>query len=452
MIESTLARAAHAMHGTLSGADAHFRGVSTDTRSISPGELFVALQGPNFDGSMFVEQAAAANAAGAVANRNIDIDLPLITVGDTRIALGELARDWRRAMPAKVIGITGSNGKTTLKEMIASCLAVSSSTLATEGNLNNDIGVPLMLLKLHAGHEYAVIEMGANNPGEIAYLGRLANSNVVVITNAAPAHLEGFGTIEGVAQAKGEILETDPRPEFAVLNADDPYFEYWNEKAADLNVISFGIDHHADVRAVSVLTRENRSTFTLCSPAGEARIVLQLAGVHNVLNACAAAAVSHALDLPIDQIMQGLECVRPVPGRLRQFVRSDGVTVYDDSYNANPESVIAAAEFLAGQEGTSVLVLGDMAELGELAAELHRSVGRAVKEAGVDILIASGELSRHAVAAFGEGGQWFDSVESAADALRQSLQSDWNVLVKGSRSMRMERVVAALDVATGQVN
>jgi UDP-N-acetylmuramoyl-tripeptide--D-alanyl-D-alanine ligase len=348
-------------------------------------------------------------------------------------------------MPAKVVGITGSNGKTTLKEMIASCLSVSANTLATEGNLNNEIGVPLMLLRLHADHEYAVIEMGANNPGEIDYLACLANSDVVVITNAGPAHLQGFGSIEGVARAKGEILQTESRPQFAILNADDSYFEYWSSNASDLRVISFGTARGADLRAVAVRADASHSVFTLCTPEDEIQVDLQIAGAHNVLNACAAAAVAYALDISIQQIRNGLENVRPVSGRLRQIACANGVTVFDDSYNANPSSVIAAAEFLAGQDGTSVLVLGDMAELGEQEADLHNQVGLAAKRAGVNRLFACGELCKEAVSSFGEGGQWFESAQEVSGALTTTLQGDWNILVKGSRAMRMERVVVALE-------
>jgi UDP-N-acetylmuramoyl-tripeptide--D-alanyl-D-alanine ligase len=452
MIESNLTHAAQVMHGKLHGANKSFCGVSTDTRTIGNGQLFFALQGPNFDGNTFVEHAEKAAAVGAVTNNIIDTGLSLITVGDTRVALGELARDWRASMPAKIIGITGSNGKTTLKEMIASCLSLSAMTLATEGNLNNDIGMPLMLLRLAAEHQYAVIEMGANNPGEIGYLANVAKSDVVVITNAGPAHLEGFGSIEGVAQAKGEILETESRPEFAILNADDPYFAYWQDKASDLKVVSFGVSENADVRATSVASDENGSTFTLEMPEQALQVELRFPGAHNVTNACAAAAIATTLGIPATQIRQGLESARAVPGRLRQTVRDDDVTVYDDTYNANPASVIAAARFLAAQNGTNVLVLGDMGELGVTAEDLHRSVGLEAKKAGTDKLYGCGKLSRHAVNAFGEGGQWFESADHLAATLNEDLRGGWNVLVKGSRSMQMERVVAALNTGDGKVS
>ena len=444
MILSTLADAARVMHGTLHGADMTFRGVSTDTRNIIPGELFVALEGPNFDGSTFVDQASSGDAAGVVASRDIDTGLSLIQVDDTRIGLGQLAQEWRKSMGAKVIGITGSNGKTTLKEMVATCLSLSANTMVTEGNLNNDIGLPLMLLKLADNHKFAVMEMGANHPGEIAYLAALAQSDIVAITNAGPAHLEGFGSIEGVAHAKGEILQTDPRPKCAVLNADDAYIDYWKSLTSDIRIVTFGTSGSADVRASSIEVAESHSNFALTTPEDEVQVDLNLVGAHNVMNACAAAAICSALDIPLQQIKQGLESARPVAGRLRQVVDNDGATVYDDSYNANPDSVVAAAEFLARQAGTSVLVLGDMGELGQQAPELHEHVGRAAKQAGVTRLFACGDLSKNAVSAFGDGGEWFDSVDDLSQALRSGLQPDWNVLIKGSRAMQMERVIDAL--------
>lgn len=444
MMESSLLDAADSMHGTLHGADATFRGVSTDTRTISAGELFVALQGPNFDGSRFVDAAAGAQAAGAVVARKMPTALPLIKVDDTRVALGQLAAEWRRRMPATVVGITGSNGKTTLKEMIASCLSLAAVTLATEGNLNNDIGLPLMLLRLGPKHRYAVLEMGANHAREIAYLGSLAESQVVVITNAAPAHLEGFGSLQGVAQAKGEILETPCRPEVAVLNADDPYYEFWCAKATDLRVVSFALDAVATVSASDIQSGGKGTRFTLRLPDNSVPIELPLAGRHNVLNACAAAAVAFALDIPVEHIRQGLAATGPVDGRLQPLDAPGGAIIYDDSYNANPVSVIAAAEFLAAQPGDTILVLSDMAELGDDAAALHAEVGRVAGKAGIGRLLACGELSRHTVASFGEGGHWFAGVAELTDSLRKLTGPRSKILVKGSRSMRMERVIDAL--------
>jgi len=444
MMESTLAQAANSMHGTLQGTDLKFRGVSTDTRTLRDGELFFALQGPNFDGAAFVEAAARHHASGAVVPVPVDADISVIVVDDTLQALGLLAADWRRQMPATVIGITGSNGKTTLKEMIASCLALSAETLPTQGNLNNEIGVPLMLARLGKEHRYAVIEMGANHAGEIARLTALVQPKIVAITNAAPAHLEGFGSLEAVAHAKGEILTSEICPEIIILNADDQFFPYWCSLIPDVDVISFGLAPQANFHASDVYATEYGSAFTLHMPAGEMQIALPLFGAHNVVHACAAAAIASSLNIDEQQIKKGLDTVQPVAGRLQPVHSISGDTLYDDSYNANPVSVVAAAKFLAAQAGDSWLVLGDMAELGDDAAELHASVGRDLKSVGIKHLVATGELCRYAVAAFGDGGLWFASRDELIEKLQASLDGNSNVLVKGSRSMGMEHVVDAL--------
>ena len=444
MIEGTLAAAAHIMNGTLLGTDRSYAGVSTDTRMLGQDELFFALQGPNFDGGAFVSAAAERSAAAAVLCEAVDVDIPQITVDDTRLALGTLAASWRQRMPAKVIGITGSNGKTTVKAILANCLSQSAETLATRGNLNNDIGMPLMLLSLSENHRYAVIEMGANHPGEIAYLTSLARPDVVLITNAAPAHLEGFGDLDGVASAKGEILQGDVSPVFVVLNADDPYFAYWNSLLSGDTVISFGVEANASVFATDVEADGDLMIFNLHIHAEEIPIRLPLAGIHNVSNACAAAAVLHGLGMDGKQIRQGLESVQAVSGRLQPVERITTVTVYDDSYNANPQSVIAAAEFLAAQPGHNWLVLGDMGELGEDEVLLHKAVGRAAKRLGIDRILATGKLSKNTVKTFGNGAQWYENIDGLVEELQRTATEDTNILIKGSRFMEMERVVEAL--------
>ena len=448
MMEGRLSSASEVMQGRLHGADAEFRGISTDSRSVQARELFFALQGPRFDGSEFVPQAAAAGAAGAVVARPMPADLPVIEVDDTRRALGRVAAAWRRQMPATVIALTGSNGKTTLKEMVASCLALAAPTLATRGNLNNDIGVPLMLAELTREHRYAVLELGANHHGEIAWLTSLAAPAIAVITNAGPAHLEGFGSIRGVAEAKGEILAGEPRPEWAILNADDPYFGYWRSLAGDTEVVSFGFGADADVRAVSVEGRESGTAFTLLAKGEEIEVSLPLAGRHNAQLAAAAAAAVLAAGVDAETVRRGLEAVRPVAGRIEALPGIHGCRVFDDSYNANPASVTAAGQFLAGRPGESWFVLGDMGELGAGSAELHREVGTALSQAGIDRLFATGKLSRNTVEAFGEDGTWADSAEALIALLKNELEDRGsggvNVLVKGSRAMRMERVVQAL--------
>lgn len=444
MMDSTLAFAAEAVHGALRGCDRNFRGVSSDSRTLRSGELFFALQGPNFDGAKFVSMAQEKQAAAAVVPQAMETALPLIVVDDTLLALGKLAAAWRNKMPARVIGITGSNGKTTLKELVANCLALSANTLATHGNLNNEIGMPLMLLRIAPEHQFAVIEMGANHAGEIAYLASLANPEIVVITNAGPAHLEGFGSLAGVVAAKSEILSNDTRPQFAILNADDLAFSFWKSKVADANVVSFGVSATADVRATDIVATAAGSTFTLHMPQCSLPISLPLPGEHNVMNACAAAAIATVLDITKEQIKQGLESSQAVSGRLQSVDSVNGAVLYDDSYNANPVSVAAAATFLGQQAGETWLVLGDMAELGAESVSLHAAAGAHAKQVGITHLLVTGEHCRHTAKAFGDGGQWFASLEELITQLRESLSADDSVLVKGSRSMGMERVINAL--------
>ena len=441
---ATLAQAAESMQGVLHGDDRAFGGVSTDTRTIRDGELFFALQGPNFDGRDYVRVAKEAGAAGAVVGKRVNEDLAQVTVDDAKAALGRFGAAWRNEHDATVVGVTGSNGKTTLKELIAACLSAKAPTLATHGNLNNDIGMPLMLARIEAQHEYVVLEMGANHAGEIAYLTALANPDVVVITNAAAAHLEGFGSIKGVARAKGEILQGEKRPQVAVLNADDKYFPYWSSLVSDIRSISFGFDEGADVRADDIVAAASNTTFTLHLEEASVAVTLPLVGIHNVRNACAAAAVALALDIGIDDIRLALESVNPVGGRLQPLRAINDATLFDDSYNANPLSVIAAAEFLAALPGESWLVLGDMKELGKDAAELHCEVGEAARASGVNRLFAYGDLAASAAEGFGENASWFASLDALVDELCAGMNSDINVLIKGSRSMRMERIVDAL--------
>ncbi len=441
---TTLSSAAESMHGRLLGGDRIFDGVSTDTRTLRRGELFVALQGPNFDGGDYVSQASDKGAAAAVVGAKVDGDIAQITVADTKLALGQLGAAWRRDRSAVVVGITGSNGKTTLKELTAACLSQVAPTIATEGNLNNDIGMPLMLTRIDETHRYAVLEMGANHAGEIEYLTSLAEPDVVAITNAAAAHLEGFGSIDEVAKAKGEILCGRSRPGVAILNADDAYFELWSAMATDIDVVGFGIDTQTDICAGDIVADGGGSNFCLHLFDSLVDVRLSLPGRHNVHNACAAAAIATALGVAPEQIQSGLESVQPVAGRLQPKRGLNGATLFDDSYNANPLSVAAAAEFLAALDGQSWLVLGDMGELGADAARLHREVGIVVKNAGVDRLFGTGELSRYVTEAFGDKASWFDSIDALIDALRVAVTSDVNLLVKGSRFMRMERVVEAL--------
>ncbi|HNP64497.1 MAG TPA: UDP-N-acetylmuramoyl-tripeptide--D-alanyl-D-alanine ligase [Woeseiaceae bacterium] len=443
---SSLSAAADCMNGVLHGTDRPFSGVNTDTRSIREGELFFALQGPNFDGHDYIAVAQKKGAAGAVVSSRVSNSLAQINVDDTRLALGRFGAAWRSNMEVRVVGITGSNGKTTLKELVAACLRIKAPTLATQGNLNNDIGMPLMLARIEQDHEFAVLEMGANHAGEIAYLVSLANPDVVVITNAGAAHLEGFGSIEGVAHAKGEILQNSDRPDVAVLNADDNYFDYWCSLVSDVSMLSFGFSESADVRASEIVTTASGSRFKLHLPNETLPLSLALSGIHNVRNACAAAAVATALDIDAETIQHALESVTPVGGRLQPLPGINGCALFDDTYNANPLSVVVAAEFLAGLSGESWLVLGDMKELGEDAEDLHREVGASARACGVDRLFAFGDLARNYVEGFGEGATWYGSLDALLTDL-ELVTASVNVLVKGSRSMRMERVIVAMHAA-----
>jgi UDP-N-acetylmuramoyl-tripeptide--D-alanyl-D-alanine ligase len=430
--------------GTLHGDDRAFSGVSTDTRTLQSGELFVALSGPNYDGQDYVDLAKEKGAAGAVVGSIVENDIAQIIVDDTKLALGQLGASWRDQQSATVIGITGSNGKTTLKELTAACLSHEAPTLATQGNLNNDIGMPLMLLRIDETHRYAVLEMGANHVGEIAYLTSLAKPDIVVITNAGAAHLEGFGSIEGVAQAKAEILQNEVRPDFAILNADDEYFGYWQSFVSDISWLSFGLSEQADIRADEVVVDKGLTRFLLHIGETAVPVSLPLAGQHNVLNACAAAAIASTLGMEPDDIASALESVSPATGRLQAVEGLHGATIFDDSYNANPVSVVAAGEYLASLPGENWVVFGDMKELGEDEQQLHREIGQALNKAGVDRLFAIGELGRDTAEAFGDGARWFETVDELAETVLKDLAGSVNVLVKGSRSMRMERVVDML--------
>ncbi len=442
MLDS-LSVAADEMNGSLHGADRPFAGISTDTRSINAGELFFALQGPNFNGHDYVSKARAKGAAAAVVSDLVTEDIAQIVVADVKHALGRFAAAWRDDKTVRVVGITGSNGKTTLKELVAACLATKAPTLATHGNLNNEIGVPLMLARIADEHEYAVLEMGANHAGEIAYLTSLVNPDVVALTNAGAAHLEGFGSIEGVAHAKGEILQNERRPDLAVLNADDAYYGYWKSLLEDVRCLSFGFGESADVSAANIVATASGSDFTLQLPNESVPIALPLPGIHNVRNACAAAAVASAFDIDGSEIKRALEGIAPVKGRLQPLPGINGCALFDDSYNANPLSVMAAAEFLASLDGEGWLVLGDMKELGEDAADMHREVGASARASGVKRLFALGGLTQHSVEGFGDGATWYGGLDELLHELGDA-GAGVNVLVKGSRSMHMEHVVDAM--------
>ena len=439
----TLAAAATVLKGTLHGADAEFSGVSTDTRTLKRGDLFVALAGPRFDGHGFVNEAAAKGAVGALVSRVPDTSIATVLVDDTHLGLGALGAHWRRQFQIPVIAVTGSNGKTTVKNMIAAILGERGPGLATQGNLNNDIGVPLTLLRLKPGDRHAVIEMGMNHPGEIDYLTRLTRPTIALINNAAAAHLAGLGSVEAVAHAKGEIYSGLGDDGIAIVNADDDYAGLWRGLAATHRIITFGLDQPADVSAEYTLDASG-STVHLKTQQGGISMRLSLLGRHNVLNAVAASSAALAAGASLADIQAGLEKLKNISGRLEVKRGRHGARVLDDTYNANPGSLSAGVEVLKAASGERVLVLGDMGELGDAAHDIHRRVGVLAKSLGIEHLYAVGDLSRAAVEAFGKGAKHFDSHEALIKSLRKNLHDGSTVLVKGSRSMKMERVVAGI--------
>ncbi|MER2552060.1 MAG: UDP-N-acetylmuramoyl-tripeptide--D-alanyl-D-alanine ligase [Thauera sp.] len=454
----TLQDAVHALaaHGAQATATTRFDSVGTDTRALAPGQLFVALRGERFDGHEFVAAAAQAGAAAAMVDAGWFADhdaaaLPLLVVDDTRRALGTLAAAWRARFALPLIGITGSNGKTTVKEMCAAILRAQArregfgeeSVLATRGNLNNDIGLPLTLLGLRDFHRAAVIEMGMNHPGEIAYLSELAQPTVALVNNAQRAHLQGMGTVEEVAQEKGAIYQGLGAAGVAVVNVDDAHAEAWRALNAGRPIVTFGIDHEADVCGRCTL-RGLGSRLELDTPQGKVDFALQVPGLHNVRNALGAAAACLAAGASREAVAEGLAGFTGTRGRLQRRAGPKGALILDDSYNANPDSVRAGIDVLAAMPGHTWLVLGDMGEVGEISAQVHDEIGGYAKSKGVDGLFALGEMSAVAAHNFGEGGRHFASLEALVKALVGRLDADSVVLVKGSRFMRMERVADAL--------
>ncbi len=434
--------AAEALGARWAGEDVLLHGVSTDTRTLQAGQLFVALHGPNFDGHDYLAEAKSRGAAACMVEKPV-ANCPTIIVGDTRLALGKLARAWRRRFTRPLVAVTGSNGKTTVKEMLAGILGQQGLTLATRGNLNNDIGLPLTLFELDAQYTAAVVEMGANHAGEIAYLTGLAEPGVAVITNAAAAHLEGFGSLEGVARAKGEIFQGLSETGTAIINVDDPFAPQWRDLAQNRRTLSFGLRHPADVTACWQ-AGDRGSQLQVRTPEGELACRLALLGEHNVMNALAAIAAALAVGLPMTAIKAGLEGMQPVPGRLQLKPGLHGCCIIDDTYNANPASLTAAIQVLAGFAGKRILVLGDMGELGENAIALHAEAGRVAKAAGIEGFYAVGSMAKAAAESFGTGAKWYADQQAACAALQSELAADATVLLKGSRLSHMEQVVDAL--------
>ena len=454
-MRATLAAFAQSCAGRLVGPDAEFKGVSTDSRTVNPGELFVALSGPRFKGEDFVAAAMARGAAGAVVHSAQDSAPSQILVDDTLQALASGANAWREGFAIPLVGVAGSNGKTTVKELIAAILSQVGPCLSTRGNLNNHIGVPLTLFRIGGEHRFAVVEMGADRAGEVATLVRIGRPTVGIITNAGAEHLEGFGSLEGVARAEGEMVAGLAADATAVINHDDPFALLWKSMTCS-RVSTFGVQPGADFTAGAVSTSIEASGFvthfTLHAPQGSVPVQLHLAGRHNLTNALGAAAAASAVGVGLPDIARGLGSMRPVPGRLQFKRAAGGAWIIDDSYNANPSSVQAGIDVLAQLTGRRWLVFADMGELGEYADESHRQVGVWAKAAGIERLFATGTLAKLAVQTFGAGASWFADTTALAAGLNTELgrikpgfdPGEVRMLIKGSRFNRLEHVVAAL--------
>lgn len=446
-MKATLAAFAQSCDGRLLGADAAFKGVSTDSRTLSPGELFVALSGPRFNGEDYVAAAVARGAAGAVVRAEQPGAGSQILVDDTLAALASGAHAWREGFAIPVVGVAGSNGKTTVKELISAILSQAGPCLSTRGNLNNHIGVPLTLFRIGGEHRFAVVEMGADRAGEVATLVRIGRPTVGIITNAGAEHLEGFGSLEGVARAEGEMVAGLSPDATAVINHDDPFALLWKNMTA-ARVSTFGLAPGADFTAGAVRTTIDESgfvtQFTLHAPQGSIAVELHLAGRHNLTNALGAAAAASAAGVSLADIARGLGSMRPVPGRLQFKRAASGAWIIDDSYNANPSSVQAGIDVLAQLAGRRWLVFADMGELGDYASESHTQVGIQAKAAGIERVFATGTLARLAVESFGAGAAWFADTAALAAAVGAEATAEVRMLIKGSRFNRLERVVAAL--------
>jgi UDP-N-acetylmuramoyl-tripeptide--D-alanyl-D-alanine ligase len=457
-----LSRLADAAGGRLVGADAAhdvlIDAVSTDTRGLDPGDgravLFVALRGERFDGHDHAQAALEGGARALLVARQLEVALPQVVVADTQRALAALAASLQRARNgrARVVGITGSNGKTTVKALVLSILSRCGKAYANPGNYNNEIGLPLAVIDAPEDADCAIYEMGAGKPGDIAYLTTVVRPDVSVVNNIAPAHLERMDSLFGVADTKAAIYDALPAGGTAVINADDAFAPYFAERAHGRQLLRFGIEASADVTARDIRPGPDGTRFVLVAPQGEAEVALALPGRHNVRNALAAASLALAAGASLDAVREGLAAARPVAGRLVSHRLPGGATLIDDSYNANPGSLHAAIDLLAAGAGEAWLVLGDMRELGADAAALHAEAGRRAKAAGIARLYALGELSAHAAEAFGERGRAFDGHDALAQALREDLsgRGDVRLLVKGSHGSRMDRIVNALLQGAGR--
>lgn len=447
MLNLTLATIAQWTQGHLQGSDAKVQSVAIDSRSLNPGALFVALRGEHHDGHAFVESAQEKGAVAALVERSLDARLPQVVVPDTERALGVIAREVLAQRDVCVVGITGSNGKTTVKTLLASILTRHAPTHFSSGSFNNEIGVPLTLLSIPPDTRFVVLEMGAGKPGDIAYLTQIARPQIALVNNIAPAHLERMGRIEAIAETKGALYSALPSDGVAVINADDAFAGYFSELARERRVLRFGLDAAAEVSA-RFDSKGAPGAFTLVSPAGEIAVNLPLGGRHNTMNALAASSLARACGVPLATIKLGLESASAVPGRSVRRPHASGALLIDDTYNANPASFAAAVATLAACSGRRILVAGDMRELGPTSESLHAQVGAFARDSGIHALYAVGDLSRAMAAAFGKDARHFVDQATLIEALRPELRPDTTLLVKGSRGSAMEHVVNALLAGT----
>lgn len=445
-----LSELAKAVNGQMLGADVEVLSVGSDSRNVVKNQLFVAIKGENFDGNTYANEAIKQGAAAVLVSDAQTEARPAVLVQDTRFALGALAKYWRNKFSLPLVAVTGSNGKTTVKEMIAAILSVSNQhVLATIGNLNNDIGMPMTLLKIRKEHAYAVIEMGMNHFGELDYLTRIAQPSVAVINNAGTAHIGELGSRENIAKAKSEVFAGLRNGGVAVINVDDEFADYWKSLNQTRKVITFGLSKAADVSATYQISG-NLTQVNLKTPSGDVEFNLAVLGVHNIQNALAASAVAVALGIENADIGKGLAGFGAVKGRLNWLAGFNGAVLIDDTYNANPDSMKAAIDVLAAQSSSqqtsTIFVMGDMGELGEDAPQMHADIGAYAKHKHINQLFTFGELSQLAANAYGENAQHFSTIEALVLSIKNKMQQGVIVLVKGSRFMKMERVVHQLAV------
>ena len=440
-----LKTAAQITQGVLHGENRSFSNISINTRTIKAGEVYIALKGEQFDGHSFIIDAQVKGAVGVISEREPEHDFPTIVVKDTKAALMQLAAYKRQQFKGKVLTVTGSFGKTTVRALCEEIFHQAGPTLASQGSFNNDIGMPLTMWQLHEGIEYYIQELGANHMGELAHLTSILKPDVAAITAIGAVHIEGFGSIENIAQAKSEIYSGLNNKGIAIVNADDNFSAYLTEQAGSNKILTFGIEQEADVMAKTItVLADARVSFRLVTPTGEAAITLSLLGRHNVFNALVAASMAVAAGVPIDLIKKGLERAKPVGKRLNIIEMSDHLRLINDSYNASPQTVTAAVEVMQLFDSRHVAVLGDMSELGPEEQQIHTQVGLELKQAGVDALYGFGPLMQYAAKAFGEGAMHFNDKESLLLALQQEMQPNTTILVKGSNSQRVWEVIDAL--------